>query len=66
MSLIWLELVLGFAVPLAWGLRELLLLRRDKRSAEAEAQADAARHREPPAPGADAAPLARAATPPDG
>jgi len=64
MSLIWLELVLGFAVPLAWGLRELLLLRRDKRSAEAEA--DAARHREPPAPGADAAPLARAATPPDG
>jgi len=64
MSLIWLELVLGFGVPLAWGLRELQLLRRDKRSAEVEA--DAARLREPPALGADADPPARAATPPDG
>jgi hypothetical protein len=40
-SLIGLELVLGFGAPLAWGFWELYALRRDKRRAEAQAQAQA-------------------------
>jgi hypothetical protein len=36
-SLIWLEIVLGFGAPLAWGFWELYALRRDKRRAERQA-----------------------------
>ena len=38
MSPIWLEIVLGFLVPVGWGLRELYLLRRDRLRAEREAR----------------------------
>lgn len=34
MSLIWLEIVLGFGVPVAWGVWELYKLRRDRLQAE--------------------------------
>lgn len=40
MSMIWLEVVLGFAVPVGWGLWELYALRRD-REAAARRAADA-------------------------
>lgn len=33
MSPIWIEIVLGFGVPVGWGLWELYALRRDKRRA---------------------------------
>ncbi|MBQ0930316.1 hypothetical protein KAK07_08530 [Ideonella sp. 4Y16] len=35
MSLIWLEIVLGFGVPIAWGLWELWSLRRLRQRDEA-------------------------------
>ena len=55
MSLIWLEVVLGFGVPLGWGFWQLYTLRRDKRlAAQREAQQALARARGSPA------------TPPDG
>ena len=38
--MIWLEVVLGFAVPVGWGLWELYALRRD-REAAARRAADA-------------------------
>ncbi len=37
MELIWLELVLGFGVPVAWGVRELLILRRERNHEQAAA-----------------------------
>ena len=50
MSPIWLEIMLGFLVPIGWGLRELYLLRRDRlRAAQAEPTA-AAPSAQPPAP----------------
>ena len=39
-SLIWLEVVLGFAAPLAWGVWQLVSLRRDQREADAQRQAE--------------------------
>ncbi len=39
-SLIWLEVVLGFAAPLAWGVWQLVSLRRDQRQADARRQAE--------------------------
>lgn len=42
LPLIALEVVLGFVVPLGWAVRELLLLRRDRRrTLERQAAADA-------------------------
>jgi hypothetical protein len=41
-SLIWLEIVLGFGVPVAWGLWELHTLRQLRRRDEARARAEAA------------------------
>jgi len=42
--LIWLEIVIGFAVPVAWGVWQLRDLRREKRLDEAKR---AASDREP-------------------
>lgn len=39
MSLIWLEIVLGFGAPLAWGGWELYALRRDRAAARRQAAA---------------------------
>ena len=40
MSMIWLEAVLGFAVPVGWGLWELHALRRDREAAARRAALD--------------------------
>jgi hypothetical protein len=34
-SLIWLEVLLGFAVPFGWGVWQLIWLRRDRQRREA-------------------------------
>lgn len=39
MSLIWLEILLGFGAPLAWGCWELYALRRDRAAARRQAAA---------------------------
>ena len=41
MSLIWLEILLGFGAPVAWGLWELHALRRDRLAAARKAQHEA-------------------------
>lgn len=53
--LIVLELVLGFAVPLAWGVWQLVSLRRDQREADARRQAEAQAPKTTPEPPAGAA-----------
>jgi cytochrome oxidase assembly protein ShyY1 len=53
--LIVLELVLGFAVPVGWGVWQLISLRRDQREAEAQARRLAA----PAAPADPTAPAAQ-------
>ena len=49
-SLIWLEIVLGFAVPIAWGLWELRTLRQLRRRDEALKRAAASETAASPAP----------------
>ena len=53
--LIVLEVVLGFVVPLGWGVWQLVALRRDQRQADAKRLAEAAdpcERADPPAPAA--------------
>lgn len=49
-SPIWLEIVLGFAVPIAWGLWELWSLRRLRQRDEALKRAAASETAASPAP----------------
>ncbi|RZU02847.1 hypothetical protein [Rivibacter subsaxonicus] len=52
--LLAIEIVLGFGVPIAWGVWQLIDLRREnRRAAERAAQEKAAAQRTPPPPASD-------------